>query len=344
MNVKVLIEGFPETYKRELARRVALNRQILTFQYWFLPVDDTGHEDFVPVGRGVPSSEICGRWRSLVACKNKEGHKGKLLKGADVTNKMVVRHKHWWCHKASCPICFARGWSPREARNILGRCKEAEKRGLGIVEHVTVSVAVKDRDLRESVSRKNCREALFDRGVGGGAMIFHGYRIDWKRKCLVWSPHYHALGVVSLEGGFDRCRDCVHDCRDCGLCDGFKVREVRGFAKDGYLVKVHETRKTVFGTAYYQLNHATIRVGLKRFHVVTWFGSMSYRMFEGEKLVSEDVCSVCGGEMVRCFHAGKRRIVKDVGDIGYVACFVDDEFDERGEPNYVEIVGSRGFG
>jgi len=340
LNVDVVIEGFSEAYKRELARRVALNREILTFPYWFLPVDDRGHEDFQPVGRGVPSSDMCGRWRSFVVCKNKEGHKGKLLKGADCTDKVVVRHKHWWCHKASCPICFSRGWSVREARSIVGRCNEAEKRGLGVSEHVTVSVAVKDRDLSESVFRVKCREALFDRGFGGGTMIFHGFRVDWVRKCLVWSPHYHTLGVVNVDGGFDRCRNCVHDRRDCDLCDGFKGREVRGFAKDGYLVKVHEVRKTVFGTAYYQLNHATIRVSLKRFHVVTYFGSMSYRMFEGEKLMSEDVCPVCSGEMVRCFHAGERRVVKDVGYVGYVACFVDDEFDEFGKPNYPEVFGS----
>ena len=42
-----------EAYKRSLAQRVSLNRQILQNKYWFLPVDNKGHEDFVPVGRGV---------------------------------------------------------------------------------------------------------------------------------------------------------------------------------------------------------------------------------------------------------------------------------------------------
>jgi hypothetical protein len=65
-------------------------------------------------------------------------------------------------------------------------------------------------------------------------------------------------------------RKCVHTREDCASCVGFKGREVRGFAKDGYLVKVHGKRETVFGTAYYQLNHATIRYGIRRFHVVTW--------------------------------------------------------------------------
>lgn len=105
-------------------------------------------------------------------------------------------------------------------------------------------------------------------------------------------------------------------------------------------------RKTVFGTAWYQLNHATVRVGLKRFHVVTWFGCCGNRKYSSVKFIPkvEDVCPACGDEMVRCFHAGKRSIAKNVGDVDYEAWLVDDEFDEFDEPNYVEVVGSRGFG
>lgn len=70
---------------------------------------------------------------------------------------------------------------------------------------------------------------------------------------------------------------------------------MRGFAKDGCLVKVHDRRETVFGTAHYQLNHATIRLGIRRFQVVMWFGTLSYRKFECTPLESQDVCSVCHG-------------------------------------------------
>ena len=74
-----------------------------------------------------------------------------------------------------------------------------------------------------------------------------------------------------------------------------KGREVRGFEKDGYLVKVHESRKTVFGTAHYQLNHATIRVGIKRFQSVTWFGSVAYRKFKSAKVKNETFVSCVQG-------------------------------------------------
>jgi hypothetical protein len=36
---------------------------------------------------------------------------------------------------------------------------------------------------------------------------------------------------------------------------------------------------------------------------------------------------------------GSRRIVKDVGHADYVPLFVDDEFDENGEPNYIDVDG-----
>lgn len=229
----------------------------------------------------------------------------------------------------------------RGARSIQSRIEEGERLGLGVPEHITVSVAIADRDLPESVMRKRSWDALRDRGGSGAGFIFHGYRKNEGRKVLVWSPHYHAIGVIN--GGFDRCRECSHDVNDCRSCDGFKGREVRGFAKDGYLVKVHDKRKTVFGTAHYQLNHATIRLGIKRFQVVTWFGTLSYRKFKSTPLESQDVCSVCHGDMTKAAYVGKRRIVKGVGVVGYVPVFVDDEFNESGEPNYIDFVGG-GFG
>ena len=326
-------------YARSLDERVRLNRAILQNKYWVLPVENGGHANYSPVGRGVKSSDFCGRWDSLVACKNVEAHKGVFLGGADCTGKVVVRHKHLWCHKSSCPICSSRGWSVREARSIEGRLVEAEKRGLGKPEHVTVSVPVVDRELPEPVLRVKCRKALFDRGVVGGCMIFHGFRINREHQRLEWSPHYHTLGFI--EGGFDRCRDCVHNRGDCDSCLGLKGREVRGFARDGYLVKIHDRRKTIFGTAHYQLNHATIRIGIKRFQSVTWFGSASYCKFKAERLMSKDVCPACDGDMGRVVYVGKRHIVKDVGSAAYVALFVDDEFDASGAPNYVDFAGGR---
>lgn len=147
-----------------------------------------------------------------------------------------------------------------------------------------------------------------------------------------------------IEGsGYDRCRHCKGG--DCYACDGVEGRCYRIYRNNGYIVRVLDERKTIFGTCWYQMNHATIRVGLKRFHCVNWFGVCGYNNFKGGKLKGGSIpCSACGEEMVRSVHVGKRRIVKDLGDVGYKSVFVDDEFDEGGEPNYVEVIGGRSDG
>jgi hypothetical protein len=311
-----------EAVNRSFSERLRLNRAILTNKYWFLPVDDKGHENYVPVGRGVKSSDFCGRWVSFSVCKNVEGH------------------NHMWCTSSSCPICFNRGWSVREAHSITGRVDEAGKRGVGRVEHIVVSPSPIDHDLSESVLREKCRKVLLGRGVIGGCMIFHGFREDKVRGVLAWSPHYHVLGYI--EGGYG-CRGCDRKNNCLKGCGGFDDRNYNeGFLKDGYLVKVLAERETAYGSAWYQLNHATVRLGVKRFHSVTWFGACSYRKFKAEKVKSENVCPACREEMVRCAYVGKRHIVKDIGSVDYVSLFIDDEFGEGSEANYVEVVGGRG--
>ena len=322
-------------YGRSLAERVSMNRQILEKRYWFLPVDDVGHEEYVPVGRGDVSSDLCAKWISFSVCFNVSGHKNMFLNAEDCTDKVVVRHNHMWCHRSLCPRCFIRGWSVRQARSGHARLVEAVKRGLGKVEHVVVSVALVDRDLPESVFRKKCRDALVDRGVIAGCMVFHGFRISKERDCLVFAPHYHCLAFV--RGGFDRCRNCVHTREDCYSCSGLKGREVRGYKKDGYLVKVLPERKTVFGTSFYLLNHATVRVGIKRFHCVTWYGGCANRKFKSEKAMVESTCPVCDEDMVKSMYKGTRFIVKDIGNCDYVPVFVDDLLDENGGSNYVPV-------
>jgi len=305
-----------------------------------LPVEDSGHVEFMPVGRGERTSNLCASHRSWLVCYNVEGHKGKFLNGVDCTDKLIVRHGHLWCSKSSCPSCFIRGWSVSQARSIENRFIEGDRRGFGKVEHLMVSVAIADRGLSESVMRRKCRDALKDRGVIGGCMIFHGYRVAKDHEALVWSPHYHCLGYIE-DDSFDKCRKCVHKREDCRSCIGFKGREVRGYAKDKILVKVLPERKTVFGTAYYQLNHATIRLGIKRFHVVTWFGICATRKYKSAEVKAKIVCAVCKEEMVKSMYMGKRFIVKDIGHVDYEAVFTFERLDEDGEFNYVPLVGSR---
>jgi len=327
---------------RGIENRVLLNREILKNLYWMLPVDDRGHENYVPVGRGVVSSPSCARWVSYYVCYNVEEHKGVVVKDVDYTGKVAVAHHHMWCHKSSCPKCFIRGWAVRLARYGESRLLEGVKRGLGKIEHLSVSIPPECYGLSEEAMREIAWHALKVRGVTGCCMIFHGYRIDRKRRCLVWGAHYHAVGFI--EGGFNRCRTCVHKRGDCAECNGFKGRQVREYAKDRMIVKVLGQRKTVFGTLHYQLHHATIRVGIKRFHVVTWHGNLANNNFHADKLMAEIKCPACGSDMVRSAHVGERVIVKDIGSPDYVKCFADEPCDSSGSPNWIEIREGGGYG
>jgi hypothetical protein len=111
---------------------------------------------------------------------------------------------------------------------------------------------------------------------------------------------------------------------------------VRGFEKDGYIVKVLGERKTVFGTASYQLNHSAIRTDVKRPHACTWFGVCSYRRLKVKVAKKKALCPICGEELVKLRYLGVRRIVKVKGERGYVGSFVDDMVDGNDLPNWCE--------
>jgi hypothetical protein len=322
-----------EIVDKSLEKRVSWNRQILEKAYWYYPVDDKGYEDFMPVGRGVPASDYCGLHRGFVTCNNVEGHKGHVFKGQDTTGKVLVRQQHFWCKKSVCPVCFIRGWSVRGANKIEARLNTAVNRGFGKVEHIVVSLPDSDYGLWYEHFRRKVLKIAFACRVIGGCMIFHGFRIDSARKVLAWSPHFHVLGFIG--GGYDVCRRCKGgDCYKCGGTDGASYRIYR---KSGYIVRVLDERLTVFGTAWYQLNHATTRIGIKRFPVITWFGKCGYRNFKADEPFFAGVpCDVCCEIMDRGFHVGKRHIVKHLGRVGYARVFLDDEFDESGKPNYVD--------
>lgn len=324
---------------------MAENREILKNKYHYLPVLDDRSE-IVQVGSGVKTSEFCGSWHGVKVCDNIEGHEGKVVDGDAATGKYVVRHEHWFCNNPLCCKCFIRGFSVFRARSVEARVKEGERLGLGKGEHIVVSVPERDRGLSEVELRRRCAKALFSRGVVGFGMIFHGRRMNKERSGLVWSPHYHTLGFIV--DGYDKCRECkdkkcIGKNKEYLCCDGFEARTRREFEKDGYIVKVEGSRKTVFGTAFYQMNHSSVKLGLKRFHVVTWWGECSNKQYKTPSIgVSEVGCPCCGEDMKKKFYVGKRRLVKDIGHRDYKPIFVFEPFDVDGSPNFVDVVGGRG--
>lgn len=318
---------------QSFSNRLRFNKEILNNAYWRLPVDPLAPAEYMPVGRGPVTCSLCGTWTSFQVCSHTDLHKGEIYCGVDFTGKLVVVNQHLFCNKSSCPICFLRGWSQRTARSLANRLKVGVERGFGDVEHITVSVSDKDKNLPEIVFREKCRVALLIRGVLGGCMIFHGYRIDRNRQLLVWSPHYHTMGFIS--GGFNVCRECVHERGDCYSCHSFKGREAREYAKDGYLVKVLAKRKNVVGTIFYQLHHSTLKVSMRRFHIVTWFGLMGNRkLSSGRKPKAAFPCPVCGSEMEKKHYMGDSVIPRNLGDPEYKKVNPVEPLDSSGSPSF----------
>jgi len=286
---------------------------------------------FQLVGNGVKTNEWCGKFSSYRGCVRVDLHKGvTLLDGTNYTGKVYVEIHSHSCHRPSCPVCYL-SWASREAHRIEGRLAEAGKR-FGKAEHVVVSVPFWDYGLGYEYLRKKVVRILKSRGVIGGCLIFHGFRYNNVR-LWYWSPHFHVLGVI--KGGY-KCRNCNHERAGCRSCNGFNGREVRGFEKDGYIVKVLGKRKTIFGTAWYQLNHSTIRTNVKRPHACTWFGVCSYRKMKVKVEKKKSLCPICGEELVKLHYLGVRRIVKERDSPEYVGSFVDDLVDSDGSLNWCE--------
>jgi hypothetical protein len=294
------------------------------------------HGDFQLVGHGLVTNDFCGKYYGLKGCLRTDLHGIVTLDGTNYHNKVFVRVVHHSCNKPSCPVCYKSGWAVREASRIEARLKEAS-RLFGLAEHIVASVPARDYGLKFETLRAKIQKVLAVRNVVGGVLIFHGFRYNLE-KHWYWSPHFHVLGFVL--GGYDCCRGCK---KGCVGCNGFEGRTRQFYQKDGYIVKVLDKRKTVFGTAWYQLNHASIKKDVRRFHVATWFGVCSYRKLKVSPDIAcqRNVCPICHEKLKRVLHLGTRRIITVKGQHGYVDSFVDDSADGDGSPNYCEAFSSR---
>ena len=259
---------------------------------------------FQLVGHGKVTNDFCGKFLSYKGCLRADLHNIITLDGKNFKGKIFTRKVHHFCHKPSCPVCFKSGWAIRQAGNIENRLAEASKR-FGLVEHIVCSVPVRDYGLSYKNLRKKVVKILAERGIVGGVLIFHGFRYNLQ-KHWYWSPHFHVLGFVL--GGYSRCRHCKRKWNCLAGCGGFDDRSYQNFLKDGYYVKVLGKRKTVFGTAWYQLNHASIDTSKRRFHVATWFGICSYRKLKITVEKRKALCPICQHDLVDIRYCGNKRL------------------------------------
>ena len=114
-------------------------------------------------------------------------------------------------------------------------------------------------------------------------------------------------------------------------------------------MKVHGKRETVIGTASYLLSHATQRVGLKRFNIVSYFGVCANKKMKSRDVEAVHACLVCASVgvhnvMKRVNHWGKEFIATNLGDPEYKSVFASDEFDGSNLLNFPYSSVERGGG
>lgn len=282
-----------------------------------LAVDDkngAGYYDsasgFERVGMGKVTATTCGQHFRWLGCSKELLH-NKIVDGVNYAGKAFMTNVVYSCGKPSCPNCFLLGWAARSAWKIEGRLEAVSAKLKEIspksceIEHIICSVPPKDYGITDyDVIKARARKALRLRGVIGGNMIFHAFR---KNR---FGVHFHILGFI--RGGYG-CRDCKK-VGACMKCDGFegKVRRLR--LKDGYVVKISvdkdtgvaEKRKTIGGTVWYQLSHASIKRGVARFHVSSYFGVASPRKMKVLVPFRRRICPVCESDLVRHIYVGLR--------------------------------------
>jgi len=258
--------------------------------------------DFRLVGNGEVGSRYCGKFARFKGCLRVDLHNVVTLNGVNYSGKVFVRRVRFSCGKPSCPICYKSGWAIREAENIKHRLVESSKR-FGKVEHLVCSVPAKDYGLELGVLRRKVIKMLTRIGVVGGVLIFHAFRYN-RRKGWYWSPHFHVMGFIL--GGYSRCRHCKGG--NCYACDGFDGKTYNLYQENGYIVRVFDERITIFGTAWYQLNHSSYKAGVKRFHIATWFGNCSYRKLKVTPKIRKEVCPICQHDLVEILYFGCKNL------------------------------------
>jgi hypothetical protein len=232
------------------------------------------------VGQRPKTNEFCGSFSGLKICDNVELHGRAHLDGEVHAGEVFYRKTYRSCHSPQCSVCCFSGWAKREADKVAQRIEVASKH-FGLPEHVIVSPSNSDWGLAEFHNGEylaKVKKAMNDRGFVGGCSIFHGfsyanyYESVSKGVLYGWGWHPHVHCIAFLLGGYGKCRHCSKLGRAsvavCGSCDGFEARTRRCYVDDKTVVKIAEDiamhrrdeRITVFGTAWYQLNHSAIRV------------------------------------------------------------------------------------
>lgn len=241
----------------------------------------TGVSGWVLPGHGEPYAD-CGSWRTK-GCLNVEGHNQQGI-FEKMAGKVYVKVFKRTCARAECPVCYE-SWAGKEASKIEWRL---DAWPYGKVVHVVVSPSFEDiGKLTYEKLRRKAYVILKKNGVLGGSVIFHHNRQHKKTKEWYFRPHFHVLAYGWVHG----------------------TRE--GFRSHGWVIKNVGIRKTVSGTALYQLSHAGVH---DKFHTITWFGNLSYNKLKVPPRVPEkECCPICGQELRDLWYFGGLDLPEEEG-------------------------------
>lgn len=314
---------------------------------------------FELVGKGNITSNKCGTFLGFYGCLRVDLHDKVTLDGQNFKDKAYIKKRFHSCDRPECPICYV-SWASREAFAIDYRLKDASK-NLGLIEHFIVSTPRDEYGLSYEKLKSNCIKALRNRGISGSSLIFHPFRYisreESRRKGVAFgfhfAPHWHALGFLS--GGYSKCRNCNKNIRSyisgagkllesrggvfaCAGCDGFEAVTRRCFGKDRYIVKVQAARKSVAGTAFYELQHCGLVRGKSRSRVVSWWGTVSYAKLKVKKREKHvEVCPICQHKLVRLKYVGSGNPLTE----WWLKEFCDSLVDHHGFVKWVEVPEGR---
>lgn len=170
------------------------------------------------------------------------------------------------CMKRECPDCW-RSWAHKLAKKSSlrmwsgGLFKMKGRRGFRFL-HVVISFPHGDlKDLR-----KQCRVVAKDHGISGGLTIYHPFRQDDDHQFVPDGyVHFHIIGLAvgHVKPGSE------------GLGYVFKVikdakrKDYRGFRRP----------RDISACVYYLLTHCGV---IRGSHALTYFGALSYNMFNNE--------------------------------------------------------------
>jgi hypothetical protein len=85
---------------------------------------------------------------------------------------------------------------------------------------------------------------------------------------------------------------------------------------------VVEKRKDIFGTAWYQAEHASYERGVKGFRIIKWSGNVAINKFKTVPKNSPQKCMICGGSSEAGYPSDVEGIIANRGERGFMKNFM----------------------